>query len=167
MPPARLGPLSDAEIAQVVAELGPVVVGAVAGKAWLRDADTLVLELGRARLVLAAHPRASRLHLERARRTSDQPPPPFAMLVRKHTGGRRLAALTVAAGERIVTLDFGVARLILELTGPHANLFVVGADGTIAGALRRSHSTTRVLATGQPYVAPAPAPPDARWRGAT
>jgi predicted ribosome quality control (RQC) complex YloA/Tae2 family protein len=159
----RLAPLSDAEIAHVVGELAPRLVGAVGGKAWLPDADTLVVELGRDRLLLSAHPRASRLHLA-ARAPAAGPPAPFAMLVRKHAGGRRLRALAAEPGERIVTLDFGEARLVAELTGPHANLFVIAA-GVIAGALRRSHSTTRVLAAGHPYTPPPPAPADARWRG--
>jgi predicted ribosome quality control (RQC) complex YloA/Tae2 family protein len=165
MAQATLGPLSDAEIAQVADELRPRLVGALAGKAWLRDADTLVIELGRARLLLSAHPRASRLHLEPERPAAKGPPPAFAMLVRKRAGGRRLTTLDVELGERVVIMGFGAERLVAELAGPHANLFWIGDDGTIVGALRRSHSTTRVLAPGHPYAPPAPAPEGARWRG--
>jgi len=165
MAPDRLGPLSDAEIAQIADELRPRLVGALAGKAYLRDPDTLVVELGRDRLLLGVAARASRLHLEVGHPTASPPPPPFAMLVRRHAGGRRLAALEVEPGERIVTLAFGTEKLVAELTGPHANLFWVGEAGTIVAPLRRSHSTTRVLAPGQPYAPPTPAPAEARWRG--
>lgn len=166
MLPEKLAPLSDAELAQIVAELAPILVGASAGKAYLRDSDTLLLELGRIRLVLSAHPRASRIHPELAKTSKAQsPPPPFAMLVRKHIGGVRLRSMAVVAGERVVTLDFGTTRIIAELTGPHANLFVVGDGDLILGALRRSQSTTRVLAVGHLYAPPTPAPANARWRG--
>ena len=161
----KLGPLSDAEIGQIVDELRPRLVGALAGKAYLRDADTLVIDLGRERVLLSVHARASRILLETERPQAGAPPPPFAMLVRRHAGGRRLGALAVAPGERVVTLAFGAEKLVAELTGPHANLFWVGEDGNIVAALRRSRSTTRVLAPGQPYQPPPPAPAEARWRG--
>jgi predicted ribosome quality control (RQC) complex YloA/Tae2 family protein len=160
--------LSDVEIAQIAAELAPRLVGAAAGKAWQRGDDTLVVELGRDRLLLSAHPRASRLHLERARAPAVSPPSSFAMLVRKHAGGQRLAELApLAPGERAVALRFvpSGTRLVAELTGPHANVFVLDAAGVILGALRRSHSTTRALAPGHGYQPPPPAPADARWRG--
>src|SRR5262249_2980807 len=75
--------------------------------------------------------------------------------------------LVATPGERVVALDFGPGRdrLVAELTGPHANVFLVGPDGAIAGALRPSRSTTRPLAPGSPWTPPPPAPPDARWRG--
>jgi predicted ribosome quality control (RQC) complex YloA/Tae2 family protein len=160
--------LSDAEIASVVAELAPVLLGSAAGKVYLRDEVTLVVELGRARLLLAAHPRASRLHLERDKPAASGPAPPFAMLLRKRLGGQRLASLApLSPGERVLELRFapGGERLVAELTGPHANLFLVGPDGTVGGALRRSGSTTRALAPGHAYVPPPPAPAGARWRG--
>lgn len=165
MPLDRLAPLSDAEIASIVEELRPRLVGQLAGKAWLRGPDTLVVELGRDRLLLSANPRASRLHLEKDRTVANAPAPPFAMLVRRRAGGRRLGALGLEPGERVVTLAFGKEKLVAELTGPHANLFWVDEEGKIAAVLRRSTSTTRVVAPGHPYVPPPPPPPDARWRG--
>jgi predicted ribosome quality control (RQC) complex YloA/Tae2 family protein len=169
--------LSDAEIADVVAELAPRLSGGQVGKAWLRDADTLVLEIGRERLLLSTHPRASRLHLEtsKPRRASGAgtgagtgaAAPPFAMLLRKRIGGHRLQALEALPDERLVTLGFGAGRdrLVAELTGPHANLFLVSPAGLIAGALHRSTSTTRVLSVGHEYRLPPPAPAGALWRG--
>jgi predicted ribosome quality control (RQC) complex YloA/Tae2 family protein len=160
--------LSDAEIAAVVAELAPRLVGASVGKVYLRDEQTVVLELGRERLLVAIHPRASRLHLERDKPAAATPAPAFAMLLRKHLGAQRLASLApLAPGERVVALVFAPSgeRLVAELTGPHANLFLVEPGGAVAGALRRSGSTTRALAPGHAYAPPPPAPPDARWRG--
>jgi predicted ribosome quality control (RQC) complex YloA/Tae2 family protein len=168
VPPDRLGPLSDAEIGQIADELRPRLTGALAGKAYLRDPETLVIELGRDRLLISVQARASRLHLETGRPVAQGSPPAFAMLIRRRAGGHRLASLTVEPGERIVTLAFGPItgeRLVAELTGPHANLFWLGEDGEIVTVLKRSHSTTRVLSAGQPYTLPTAAPMTARWRG--
>jgi predicted ribosome quality control (RQC) complex YloA/Tae2 family protein len=162
--------LSDAEIAKIVDELGPELAGAVVGKVHDLADPGLVVELGRARLVLSAHPRASRLHLAPAAPARRERPAPsaFAMLCRKRLCGLRLQALRVLApGERVVELVFGPERdrLVAELTGPHANVFLVDAAGAIVASLRPSSSTTRPLEPGRPYSPPQPAPPHARWRG--
>jgi predicted ribosome quality control (RQC) complex YloA/Tae2 family protein len=159
--------LSDAEVALVAAELAPGLRGTV-GKITAHPDDpfAIVVEIGRDRLVLSAHPRASRLHLAAEKHPGLGHPPAFVMLLRKRLSGLR-PELTALPGERIAVLDFGPARdrLIAELTGPHANIFLVAPDGTIAGALRQSRSTTRPLTPGGPWTPPPPAPPDARWRG--
>ncbi len=158
--------LSAAEIAQVTAELAPRLRGAGVGKVFARDADTLVLELGRIDLVLAAHPRASRLHPEISSARTGAAPPAFAMLLRKRLGGLRLHDIHALPGERVVTFDFGAGkdRLIAELSGPHANVFLVDAAGMVVAALHRSHSTTRVLAPGIVYTPPPAGPAGAAWR---
>ncbi|HKA86290.1 MAG TPA: NFACT RNA binding domain-containing protein [Haliangiales bacterium] len=159
--------LSDAEVALVAAELAPRLHGHV-GKIFAdpHDPFAIVVEIGRDRLVLSAHPRASRIHLQAERAPAAGPPPAFAMLLRKRLSGLR-PLLSVLPGERVVTLDFGPGhdRLVAELTGPHANVFLVAPDGTIAGALRPSRSATRPLAPGSAWTPPPTAPPDARWRG--
>jgi predicted ribosome quality control (RQC) complex YloA/Tae2 family protein len=161
--------LSDVEIAAVVAELAPRLAGQTVGKVDVEHDHTAVLELGRDRLVLSAHPRASRVQLAPPRAGARrETPAAFAMLLRKRFSGLRLHELRVAAaGERVVELDFGAGRdrLVAELTGPHANVFVVDAAGLIVSSLRPSHSTTRPLAPGATYAPPPPGPADARWRG--
>jgi predicted ribosome quality control (RQC) complex YloA/Tae2 family protein len=160
--------LSDVELAAVVAEVAPRLRGATLGKVWQPAADTLLLELGREELLVSAHPRAARIHLAGARAPAAGPPPAFAMLLRKRLGGHRLHELrTLGAGERVVELDFGAGRdrLVAELTGPHANVFLVDGAGLVAASLRPSSSTTRALAPGAPYSPPPPAPLTAGWRG--
>jgi predicted ribosome quality control (RQC) complex YloA/Tae2 family protein len=159
--------LSDVEIAQVVEELAPVLSGATVGKIY-QSGETLALELGRERLILSAQPRASRLHLERTRFPAPTPPPAFAMLLRKRLSGHRLHALRLLTdGERVVALEFGPGRdrLVAELTGAHANVFLLDPEDKIAGILRTSGSTSRVLSPGHPYTLPSAAPATARFRG--
>lgn len=159
--------LSDAEVALVVAELAPRLRGHV-GKiaADPHDPFALVVDIGRDRLLVSAHPRASRIHLAAVKPSGAGPPSAFVMLLRKRLSGLR-PTVTALPGERVVVLDFGPARdrLVAELTGPHANVFLVAPDGTIAGALRPSRSTTRPLVPGSAWTPPPPAPTDARWRG--
>ncbi len=176
--------LSDAEIAAVVAELAPRLRGGSVGKVYQPAPDTLVIEVGRDRLLLSTEARASRLHLsqphdkdpptpataEGARSAAAKPASPpsaFAMLLRKHLSGLRLHDLTAPPGDRVVTLDFGATRdrLLAELSGPHSNVFLIDPAGAIVASLRPSHSTTRVLTPGSPWAPPPPAPPSARWRG--
>jgi len=158
--------LSDVEIAHAVSELLPRLRGSV-GKIVVRPGEptAIVLEVGRDRLLLSAHPRASRISLD-ARKQPATPPTAFAMLLRKHLSGLR-PVLAAPPGERVVTLDFGPGRdrVVAELTGPHANVFLLAADGTILGALRPTRSRTRPLDVGVVWTPPPPAPADARWRG--
>jgi predicted ribosome quality control (RQC) complex YloA/Tae2 family protein len=161
--------LSDVEIAQITLELGARLCGQIFGKIHEGD-DTLLLTFAPLRLVLSIHPRASRLHP-----TLQDPPPhsrgggALTVLVKKRLLGLRLHSLSaLAPGERVVVLDFGPLRprLVAELTGPHANVFLVEPDGRIAASLKATRSTTRHLTPGDSYVPP-PATPAAApsWRG--
>jgi predicted ribosome quality control (RQC) complex YloA/Tae2 family protein len=150
-------PLSDAELAGVVAELGPRLRGEVTGKVWQPDAHTLILEIGRERLCVSAHPKLARLHLV-PRTPATGEPTAFAMLVRKHLGGRRLHELRATPGDRLVRMELGGDVLIAELTAPHADVVLVDESGNVLGSLR--NRTPGVYA-------PPPPPPSAwaRWLG--
>lgn len=151
-----LASLSAAELADVARELDAEVAGHSLGRVF--DADHgLLLELGRVHLLLSVHPRASRAHLATKPRAAAQPSG-FAMLLRKRLGGLRVESITALPGERTLELSFGAGRdrLIAELTGPHGNVFLVGADGVVVAILRRSGSTTRTLGPGVRYTPPEP-----------
>ena len=159
-----LASLSAAELADVARELDHELSGHGLGKVY--DADQgLLLELGRATLLVSIHPRASRAHLATKPRAAAAPSG-FAMLLRKRLGGLRVEKISALPGERILVLSFGAARdrLVAELTGPHGNVFLVGGDDVIVAALRRSTSTTRTLGPGVPWTAPDAAPPTAAWK---
>ncbi|BAS27428.1 Rqc2 family fibronectin-binding protein [Limnochorda pilosa] len=98
----------------------------------------------------------------------DQPhppvPPAFCMLLRKHLEGSRLFGARQRGLERVVALRFErgprgeaqVLELMVELTGRHANLVLVDADGTILGALVRMApgEAARPLVPGARYEPP-------------
>ncbi|MFH0899094.1 MAG: NFACT family protein, partial [Pseudomonadota bacterium] len=162
------GCLSDLEIAQVVDELRPLLLGASVGKVYGSPGEIIVLELGERKLLVSAEPRACRLHLlfppERSNRRNEQAksPPAFAMLLRRHLSRQRLVDLEVSTpGERVVRFTFGRVRdqLIAELTGIQANIFLVSSDDRIVASLRPSRSASRQLAPGSVYRPPSPPPP--------
>ncbi|MSP17593.1 MAG: DUF814 domain-containing protein [Myxococcales bacterium] len=167
--------LSAAELAAVVAELAPRLVGSTVGKVRDAAALTTLLEIGRESILLSVHPRASRLHLApgRAARPAGErgaAPSGWAMLLRNRLGGLRLAGLAVTApGERIVELTFGAGRerLVAELLGAVGNVLLIGPDGQIIATLRPVRGGSRRLAPGTAYSPPPPrattAAPPARF----
>lgn len=158
--------LSDVEIAEVVRELAPRLVGGAVGRVHDAGQGALVLEVGKDRVLVSAHPRASRLHLAGNEKPSPQPSG-FAMLLRKRLGGLRLQGLTAVPGERVVVFEFGAGkeRLVAELSGAHANIILVDELGKIVSTLRSPTGTTRSLAPCGDYTPSPPAPEGARWRG--
>jgi predicted ribosome quality control (RQC) complex YloA/Tae2 family protein len=83
----------------------------------------------------------------------------FTMLLRKHIGGARVISCALPrTGDRILQLAFSSGvRLSLELSGRHANAFLLDDGGAILGSFFPTHSLTRPLSTGAIYTLP-PAP---------
>ncbi len=104
------------------------------------------------------------------------PPPGFAMLLRKHLRRARITAITTPPWERLITIgyqavdelgDVREGRLIFEVMPRTANLVLVNREDVILGALRHiDHRINRVRETlpAHPYLPPPvqnrPAPPD-------
>ncbi len=159
------------EIAAVCAELAHFEGAQVQG-IHQPSPGALILDLripgANGLLLISAEDDLSRLHLIERRPPNPPKPFAFAMLNRSRILPSRLMALTSEAGERVVTLDFRTRndetirdyRLVAELTGRHANLFLLDADGVILGSLRPNHSQKRPLTTGQIYQPPAAHPYD-------
>lgn len=131
----------------VAHELRPVLLGARIEKIQQPARDTVLLQLrGKEKLLLSANTNRPRVHLTRAAFENPAQPPMFCMLLRKHLGGGRIAAVTQPPAERVLELgvdctdEMGVPcrkRLILELMGRSANLILAGEDGRIIDCLRR------------------------------
>jgi predicted ribosome quality control (RQC) complex YloA/Tae2 family protein len=89
---------------------------------------------------------------------------PEAFGLRREVKGLRLREVTLAAGDRVLTLELGDGHEIVAQLGRHrANLIVVGPDRTVRAAARLPRSTTQGLALGRVYVPPqGPGLPDPR-----
>ncbi|MBN2492382.1 MAG: DUF814 domain-containing protein [Planctomycetes bacterium] len=165
-------PMTAPEIAEIVAELRPLVTGAVVREVRQRGDHDLVLALrapGRSLfLLLSAHPRASRILALTGQPRGPWRPTPFREACRRALTGTRIASLVAAPDDRRVTVvatrhgeDPACAaptRLEAELYGRTANLLLVGGDATIVGALRPLRDR-RALRPGAAYVPLGPRAP--------
>jgi predicted ribosome quality control (RQC) complex YloA/Tae2 family protein len=110
----------------------------------LRDGRLLALSTDPQRLALYLTARGVR-QLEGDPRTDAA----FALLVKKHLGGARLTGLEHLGYDRVVRFDFAAENeageevrraLIVELTGPSANVFVTGAGRVLAELRERKQA---------------------------
>ena len=140
-------PLDAICLSAVVRELAPQLEGARIEKIQqpFRDEVVLLLRGGR-RLLLCAGANQPRIHLTGQLRDNPAQPPMFCMLLRKHIGSGRIAAIAQEPLERVVTLSVDATdelgersryRLVLECMGRHSNLILVAQDGRIIDCLRR------------------------------
>ena len=85
-------------------------------------------------------------------------PHPFVMLLRKNLVGKRIQAIQVIEGDRVVRVHLesaaGIEYLVAELTSRHANLFLLSADDRITGSFFPNRSTLRTLVPGAAYTPP-------------
>jgi len=158
--------LSVEELQQVVTELH-ALVGAVVQQAYAPRERVLLLELrvpGHTYLLrLDAEPSRTRLHLASARPPSPAEPLAFQQQARAHLVGRKLLAIELAPGDRVVTFHFaddaGERGVVAELTGRHGNLFLLASNGNLLSLAGPNLSQVRALAPGRAYVPPASEPP--------
>lgn len=152
--------LSVAELSLVVADLRERLLPAHLERVRSPAEQGLLFELragGRSHWLLASfEPTASRLHLTDRTAAGDRPAEGFARTVHAALAGRRLLDLEAVPNDRAVRLVFGDRQLVLELTGRHANAFLLDAGGTIGSSFRPSQSRKRRLLWGEPYQAPLP-----------
>jgi predicted ribosome quality control (RQC) complex YloA/Tae2 family protein len=133
-------------------------------------------------LLASAHPQQSRVHLTEAKlRRGVEAPSPLLLLLRKHARGARIVAVRNPPFERIVEIEIESAppqsppfrrggqpaasvgrggafvTLIVEAMGRHANVILVGEDGTVLEAVKRvgpRMSRVRPILPGRPYARP-------------
>ncbi|MCE5189080.1 MAG: NFACT family protein [Eubacteriales bacterium] len=150
----------------VIAECQPLVGGRI-DKVQQPEKD-LLLFVVRAnnetrKLLVCTHPENGRMQL--TGRTYDNPmnAPAFCMLLRRRLVGGRICSIRQLGADRVCELivlarndlfDEVSLRLIVELTGKHANLLLLEPNGAIVDVLRRVSAlddTTRILLPGFPY----------------
>ena len=150
----------------VIAECQPLVGGRI-DKVQQPEKDLLLFAV-RAnnetrKLLVCTHAENGRMQL--TGRTYDNPmhAPAFCMLLRRRLVGGRICSIRQLGADRVCELivlarnelfDEVSLRLIVELTGKHANLLLLEPNGAIVDVLRRVSAlddTTRILLPGFPY----------------
>ncbi len=117
------------------------------------------------RLLVAAGPSSTRMHLTRGTYESAEVAPMFLMLLRKHLAGGRILSVRQLLGDRLVVItisamdEMGEKRekqLYFEAMGRHTNLSLV-SDGMIIDCARHitdDMSRVRRMIPGAPYEMP-------------
>jgi predicted ribosome quality control (RQC) complex YloA/Tae2 family protein len=158
--------LSASEIAVVVDDLRARVVPAVVRRVTSPPEDGLLFELrarrATHRLLVSFEPTATRLHLVAERVGRPGGAVGFARTLHAALEGAVLADVRRLGDDRAVLLDFGRRSVALELTGRHANAFLLDEGGIIRSSFRPSASRKRSLLWGNPYRPPIPRT-DAEW----
>lgn len=150
--------MSSVDIAAIVTELQELI-GARLVKAYQQGKDEIRLklhqkEIGSLDLIIEA---GRRIHLTKYKRPSPRMPSNFAMYIRKHLGGGRIAQIRQLDFDRIVELTVErwdkKIRLIAELL-PRGNLVLIDENGEIMLPLRRKSFSTRELKVRKKYERP-------------
>ena len=159
-------------LSAVLGEIREKALGARVDKIHQPSRDTVLLQLkcahGREKLLFAPNPANPRLHLTTASPENPAEPPMFCMLLRKHIGGSRLAAVEQLPMERWAAFTFDSIdemgdpvqkKLVCELMGRTCNLYLLGPDGRIIDCLRRiglDETSKRPALPGLIYQMPEP-----------
>ncbi|NMX21874.1 fibronectin-binding domain-containing protein [ANME-1 cluster archaeon GoMg4] len=150
--------MSSVDIAAIVTELQELI-GARLVKAYQQGKDEIRLklhqkEIGSLDLIIEA---GRRIHLTKYKRPSPRMPSNFAMYIRKHLGGGRIAQIRQLDFDRIVEITVErwdkKIRLIAELL-PRGNLVLVDENGDIMLPLRRKSFSTREIKVRTKYERP-------------
>lgn len=112
--------------------------------------DEIVLSMrgvrGVNKILFSANAASPRVHLTAQSPENPKTPPMFCMLLRKHLGGGRLAAVRQDGLERIIMCDFDCTNelgdpvtitLIAEIMGKSSNIILTDGDGKIIDCIRR------------------------------
>ncbi|MCX2454888.1 NFACT RNA binding domain-containing protein [Lacticaseibacillus nasuensis] len=154
----------------MVAELQPLVGGRVS-KIQQPYQNEVVLTIRANRknqpLLLSAHPQYARVQITRIPFANPEVPTNFAMTLRKYLAGAGLVALTQAANDRVIWLDFSTRdelgddlslRLIVEMMGRHSNITLLNqTTNRIIDLIRHvgnDQNRYRLLLPGATYVEP-------------
>ncbi|HEY0080238.1 MAG TPA: NFACT family protein [Pyrinomonadaceae bacterium] len=160
--------MNDPTLKAIVEEIAPALVGRALGKIFQLARAAIVIDFRTADgryLLLSVEPSRQRLYLigrtVRELERQSIAPSPFALALRKHTGGAPLQSLTKDETDRIVRFSFdardaaGDARertLVAQMTGRSANLFLLDEEQRIIDSIRAAHGAGQQ--TGDPYEPP-------------
>lgn len=126
----------------VVAELQTNLTGRYLGKIFQLSPVSFAFDFGLRGefLFVSVDPASPRMYLIRRRQKELEkqslPLGPFGQLLRTKLGGQPITDVEKDAADRIVRLGFPSGKLIVQLTGRTADLFVIDDQGVIDGSLR-------------------------------
>ncbi|MBE6786885.1 MAG: fibronectin/fibrinogen-binding protein [Ruminococcaceae bacterium] len=117
------------------------------------------------KLFISTKSGSQRVHFTQNKYENPATPPMFCMLMRKYLLNARLVDIIQPPLERVVIFVFSATsemgdiveiRLVCELIGGKANIILVGNEGKIIDALKRSdvESATRLILPGAKYQLP-------------
>lgn len=148
--------MSSVDIAAIVIELQELL-GARLVKAYQLGKGEIRLKLhhkGPLDLIIES---GKKIHLTKYKRPSPRMPSNFAMYLRKHLSGGRIAQIRQLDFDRIVEITIErwdkKLRLIAEML-PRGNIVVIDEDGTILLPLRRMSFASRKIKVGEKYERP-------------
>ncbi len=146
-----------------------IAIGCKVDKVYQPSKDELVIALRskeyNGRLFISANPATARMHFTTKQIENPAQPPMLCMLLRKHLTGARLISLSQYDLDRVAILEFEglnemgdvvYPRLVVEMIGRQANIILVGPDGRIIDAVRRSdiEKGGRLIQPGARYELP-------------
>lgn len=153
-------------------EIEQIALNARIDKIHQPTREEIVLSLrwrgGGGKLLLGAGANSPRVHFTKEHYENPAQPPMFCMLLRKHLGSGRLAAVRQLGLERILYLDFETVNemgdevtitLAVEIMGRYSNIIAIGPEGKIIDAIKRvddQMSGVRLVLPGMRYVLPPP-----------
>ncbi len=162
--------LDGATLSLVRRELLDAAQGARVDKIHKPSRDELLIQFrakgGAIKLLISTGAEGARIHFTQAAPENPQSPPMFCMLLRKHLGGAKLAAIRQHGLDRVLFLDFEatnelgdgvILTLCVEIMGRHSNVVFIDANGRILDSLKRvgiETSSVRPILPGMQYTLP-------------
>lgn len=162
-------PLDGLTLGFLARELNKALAGGRVDKVTQPFSDMLVLSVRmpgkNLKLLIAAGPSYTRLHLTDRQYENPQEAPMFLMLMRKHLSGARIQGIHQINGDRLIRIDLTALNdlgdeqektFYFEAMGRHTNLTLV-QGGVIIDAIRhvtRDMSRVRQMLPGLPFVMP-------------
>lgn len=157
-------------VASVVSELEHALSGGRIAKIAQPEADELLFTVktpnGQKRLYISASASLPLIYLTDENKPGPMTAPNFCMLLRKHIGNGRIAAIRQPGLERIICIDIEhlnelgdpcTKKLIIEIMGKHSNIIFCDADDRIIDSIKHVSaqiSSVREVLPGREYFIP-------------
>lgn len=157
-------------LSSVVHQLQRQLLGGRIDKIYQTEKEDILIQIRNQgityKLLLTANSSYPRLHLTTLAKNSNEQPPMFCMLLRKHLGGGKLLSIEQPDFERMVVFsieatnelgDKETKKLIIEIMGRHSNIILTKEDGVIIDSIKhisREKSSVREILPNRTYQCP-------------